>query len=280
MACNVLQLSFYRTNCRILLNAKPLLCSSLPVHHQNAAFNIIDLNSILSHGGTANCHMPLQNVQSCRSITTKPVSFLKDIVGSYKFKSALKKVGILNFKKSSLKRKGYNIYEQIADNIDYKSFFTKYNMPDTFHSWFVVMELHMWMIIVRLMSEEEEGRYLRNCVIEALWEDIREKAGLLGDENTSTAREHMKYLSEEFQAALLGYDEGLLGDDIVLAAALWRRFLSRDCNEPELVEDLVRYVRREVKILDTLTREEIFEADHKYLFEPIDKISSLKSIRN
>ncbi|RZF38183.1 hypothetical protein LSTR_LSTR005544 [Laodelphax striatellus] len=274
MACNVLQLSFYRTNCRILLNAKPLLCSSLPIHHQNAPLNNIDVNSTLACGGTGNC----PNIQPCRSITTKPVSFLKDFVGSYKFKSALKKVGILNVKKSSLKRKGYSIYEQIADNVDYKSFFVKFNMPDTFHSWFVVMELHLWMIIVRLMAEEEEGRFIRNSAIEALWEDMREKAGLLGDDNTSTAREHLKYLSEEFQAALLGYDEGLLSDDIVLAAALWRRFLSSDCNEPELIEDLVRYVRKQVIILDTLTREDVFEHEHKLLFEPIDKKSSTKSV--
>lgn len=67
-------------------------------------------------------------------------------------------------------------------------------------------------------------------------------------ENVSSARAQIKVLSEEFQAALLGYDEGLLSDDIVLAGALWRRFFSKECNDPELVELLVKYVRKQVSL--------------------------------
>ena len=55
-------------------------------------------------------------------------------------------------------------------------------------------------------------------------------------------------MSEQFQAALIGYDEGLLLDDKVLAGALWRRFFQRNCKDPEHLERLVHYIRKQVTI--------------------------------
>jgi cytochrome b pre-mRNA-processing protein 3 len=45
-------------------------------------------------------------------------------------------------------------------------------MPDTFYSWFLVTELHVWMLMVRTMAEGEEGRFVRNNIVEAMWEDV------------------------------------------------------------------------------------------------------------
>lgn len=56
----------------------------------------------------------------------------------------------------------------------------------------------------------------------------------------------IRELSEQFNAAVIGYDEGIQSNDRVLAAALWRRFFHLECNNPELVESLVIYVRKQV----------------------------------
>lgn len=45
-------------------------------------------------------------------------------------------------------------------------------MPDTFNSWFIITELHLWMIFVRLMNEGTQGTMIRNFVMEALWNDV------------------------------------------------------------------------------------------------------------
>jgi cytochrome b pre-mRNA-processing protein 3 len=45
-------------------------------------------------------------------------------------------------------------------------------MPDTFNSWFLVTELHVWMLMVRAMAEGDEGRFVRNNIVEAMWEDV------------------------------------------------------------------------------------------------------------
>lgn len=67
--------------------------------------------------------------------------------------------------------------------------------------------------------------------------------------------ETMQELSQQFRAALIGYDEGLQGSDMVLAAALWRRLLARrkDATAQQL-ETLVAYVRRQVRAPLNYTR--------------------------
>lgn len=77
-------------------------------------------------------------------------------------------------------------------------------------------------------------------------------------------------MTETFYAALFGYDEvpnawnrcgsgpgceadgvlvlsqGVLSDDRVLAAALWRNLFNCECEDPRQLELLVQYVRKQV----------------------------------
>lgn len=52
----------------------------------------------------------------------------------------------------------------------------EFQMADTFYSWFLVTELHVWMLMVRTMAEGEEGRFVRNNIVEAMWQDISTRA--------------------------------------------------------------------------------------------------------
>lgn len=54
-------------------------------------------------------------------------------------------------------------------------------------------------------------------------------------------------LLHQFQAAMIGYDEGLLSDDMVLAGAVWRTLLQQQCSDLENVERLVHYIRKQVR---------------------------------
>lgn len=53
-------------------------------------------------------------------------------------------------------------------------------------------------------------------------------------------------LSEQFQAALLAYDEGLQTNDMVLAGALWRRLYQQKEVDAEHLDLLVKYIRKQV----------------------------------
>lgn len=143
------------------------------------------------------------------------------------------------------------MYQSVADTIDYKAFFQQFNLPNTFNSWFLVTELHVWMLLMRAMAEGDEsgedGRFMRNCIVEAMWADVNTRAKKLGSQNPSGVRNQIQILSQQFQAALITYDEGIMSDDKGLAGAIWRRFFEMDCENYEKLEEMVLYVRKQVR---------------------------------
>lgn len=136
-------------------------------------------------------------------------------------------------------------------------------MPDTFNSWFLVTELHCWLILTRVMEEGSEsgqdGRFMRNCIVEAMWADVQARAKKLSADNPSASRQQVSILAEQFQATLISYDEGLTSDDKILANALWRRFFDMNCDDYSKLEKLVEYVRHNAQMLDGMSREQLVD---------------------
>ncbi|CAG9840040.1 unnamed protein product [Diabrotica balteata] len=87
-----------------------------------------------------------------------------------------------------IKARGYILYEEIADKIDYLEFFKEFELLDTFYSWFTVTELHIWMLSLRAMAEGENGKDLRNAIVEALWTDVAQRVKRLGSGSPSMLR--------------------------------------------------------------------------------------------
>lgn len=185
------------------------------------------------------------------------------------------------------------LYESVADSVNYIEFFEKYRMPNTFNSWFLVTELHVWMLLVRAMAEGSEsgqdGRFLRNSIVEAMWSDVNTRAKKLGvscfgvsrmsfskllffqANNPSGTKAQIEVLSEQFQAALIAYDEGIMSDDKVLASSLWRRFFEKSSQDYIAIEELVKYVRTQVNMLDSLNSEK-FMTKPKIQWIPFNKL--------
>ncbi|CAH0407379.1 unnamed protein product [Chilo suppressalis] len=197
----------------------------------------------------------------CQSTVTLEDSYVK------KF---MKAVGWMDPARTRLKLTGYFLYESVPDKVVYTEWFEQLQLPDTFVSWFAVTELHVWMLMVRYMAEDiatpikdkkqyikGDGHFVRNCIIEALWADVANKIKLLEGANPAIARKQVAELSEQFQAALIAYDEGL-SDDKVLAAAIWRRFysLSED-TKAENIERIVHYIRHQLSLLDKIPSENL-----------------------
>ncbi|XP_055531303.1 uncharacterized protein LOC129722093 isoform X2 [Wyeomyia smithii] len=131
-------------------------------------------------------------------------------------------------------------------------------MSSCYLTWFLITELHVWMLLVRAMAEGPEkdaaGRFMRNCIVETMWNDVTTRVKQLAADNPSAVRPQIQLLSEQFQATLMAYDEGISSDDKVLSGALWRRFFSSRCEDYEHLELLVKYVRRQMEMLDKTDR--------------------------
>lgn len=59
-------------------------------------------------------------------------------------------------------------------------FFVDFNMADTFFSWFLITELHVWMIMVRYMVDDKDGKIIRNNTVGAMWQDTTARIENLG----------------------------------------------------------------------------------------------------
>jgi len=194
-------------------------------------------------------HKPFNYLSHINFVNTKSVSINESSDGF--FKSFIKKVGWLPHNKTKIRLKGYLLYENVADQLDYKYWLDENKLGNNFASWFIVTELHIWMLLVRCMSDGDHGRLLMISIIDAMWSDVSVMAKKLSSWLSSVVRKQVDLLSEQFQAALVGYDEGIMSSDMVLAGAIWRRFFQSNCDDPRLIENIVRYVRKQTLHLES-----------------------------
>jgi len=141
-------------------------------------------------------------------------------------------------------------------------------MEDTFASWFTIVHLHVWMLLVRLRLVGAQGKRLSWFLIDVMWTDMRARAKLLGVRSREHKLETFRALESRFHSLLFLYDEAILEDDAVLASALWWAFfdttrgddpiegvvLSREGSDNKVVQvaRMVEYVRKNTQYLETI----------------------------
>lgn len=108
------------------------------------------------------------------------------------------------------------------------------------------MEIHIWMTMVRAMGEAEFNETIRNMIVETMWSDVTYRAKKFSPNNSKLIMKQIEEMSGQFQYAILSYDEGLMTDDKRLAGAVWERFFERNCDDYELIELMVKYIRMNV----------------------------------
>ncbi|XP_074013340.1 ubiquinol-cytochrome c reductase complex assembly factor 1 isoform X2 [Numenius arquata] len=143
---------------------------------------------------------------------------------------ALGFTGPLKYSRWKIKVAALRMYTCCVEKTDYEEFFNRCQMPDTLNSWFLVAQLHVWMCLVRMKQEGRTGKYMCRYIVHCMWEDVEQRGKVMG---------------------------GILSDDHVLAAALWRNLFNKNCEDPRHLELLVEYVRKQVQHLDALSGEDL-----------------------
>lgn len=140
----------------------------------------------------------------------------------------------------------------MIENINYADFYEIFDLPHTTNSWYKVTELHVWLLMVRVMAEAK-GTHLRNQISRAMWEELRIQAKWAPTEYKDAVpdphwfKNNMRKLHDDFIDTTVEYDKALLwGDDKILADAIWQQFFYSDCNDILKIELLVKYVRKMV----------------------------------
>lgn len=196
---------------------------------------------------TASLRGPLPSSSPSSSTQTRDIHTTR-IVEMGLVDSVKERLGIKQYKYNRylLDQNSVRLYVCFTEQIDFDLFFKEMEMEDTFNSWFRIMELHMWLILVRLAEEGHDGKRISNNLVLSLWNDMDKRTRKLGPGVTSSARkEGTEVLFSEFRLSLCSYDEGMLSDDMVLAGAIWRTFFQRRIVKPKQLETMVCYIRKQ-----------------------------------
>uniref|UniRef100_UPI00358FFB08 ubiquinol-cytochrome-c reductase complex assembly factor 1-like n=1 Tax=Myxine glutinosa TaxID=7769 RepID=UPI00358FFB08 len=185
-----------------------------------------------------------------KRMETNKLGFLTRIIEAFGF------IGPLKHSKWKLRIAALRMYTCCVEKVDFEDFVKQCQLPDTLSTWFLVTQLHVWMCLVRLKQEGREGNYICKYIVYAMWDDLQQRGAMMKINETQIKRS-MKAMTEVFYASLFGYDEGILSEDHVLLAALWRHLFSFNLSDPRHLELMVEYVRKQVQYLDSFNSEDL-----------------------
>ncbi|KAL0267416.1 UNVERIFIED_CONTAM: hypothetical protein PYX00_009692 [Menopon gallinae] len=233
-----------------------------------------DLKSVCAYR-PVNSRLVEANRNGLRILTQSARFFAKEsrIANFFKDQVWSRFVGVGN-----RRRLGVLLYQSV-EQVNYDDFYSYFELPDTFNSWFIITELHVWMLMAQIMDGSKRGELLRNDIVRAMWFHIDAKVVNLGEKKTKTLKVQIKELSGRLPVAMLIYDEGLLGTDVEMTCALWNKFFDKHCIDPIKLEVLVRYVRHQCHHLSSLNLRNYEDAQKvdKFWFPLADHIQAVQS---
>lgn len=184
----------------------------------------------------------------------------------------------LSVSKHKLHISGLTLSACCSHEVDFEAFMKVFDMPDTYYSWWLVTEIHVWMMCVRLaVGNTPEGKHCRNFMVKQLYEEMEERAKKVAEMDRKSRLNTVWDLAEEFKTAMVIYDLGLAGSDIDLANCVWKRFFQgTEDPDVEKIELLVKYIRKTVASMDRIKLEDLFsmEPDSAIKWPDINKLES------
>ncbi|XP_010638251.1 ubiquinol-cytochrome-c reductase complex assembly factor 1 isoform X3 [Fukomys damarensis] len=139
---------------------------------------------------------------------------IEEKVGAFtKIIEAMGFTGPLKYSKWKIKIAALRMYSSCVEKTDFEEFFLRCQLPDTFNSWFLITLLHVWMCLVRMKQEGRSGKYMCRIIVHFMWEDVQQRGRVMGV-NPYVLKKNMILMTNNFYAAILGYDEALLAEPL------------------------------------------------------------------
>jgi len=133
------------------------------------------------------------------------------------------------------------------------TFFKGSGLQESFHTWYAITVLHLWMVFVRLRRDGRAGQELSQTIFDNFWADAEARMVESKISNPITLSRAVKHFTRVYYGAVVAYDESLGSHDdadMLLAEALWRNIFGMEEIEAVPLEEFVEYVRRELTNLD------------------------------
>jgi len=170
------------------------------------------------------------------------------------------------------KRQGmYYPDEPLSDTA--KFYYETLGLPQSFSQWFQITALHYWILSVRMRAMPfEYGRNYQQKLVDRIFRDMELRMSAeLGINSNRIIEGYLKDYHTQLLGCVLSYDEGLMTDDITLAAAIWRNIFNGNPNaDMRHIESMVGYVRQQLYVLNKMSDREF--GFGKFKFVPPDQV--------
>ncbi|KAF0034707.1 hypothetical protein F2P81_012465 [Scophthalmus maximus] len=187
-------------------------------------------------------HRKLCNVKETPQHTEEEVGAFTKLIEAIGF------TGPLKYNKWKIKIAALRMYTCCVERINYDDFFDKCSLSDSLNSWFLVAQLHVWMCLVRMRQEGRAGKYMCRYIVHSMWEDVEQRSKIMGQFSRSERSRvpgesaWLRSLCPQSRASIL---------------SLWRNLFNRECEDPEQLELMVEYVRKQMQFIDALDGEDL-----------------------
>ncbi|KAF6837861.1 ubiquinol-cytochrome c chaperone, partial [Colletotrichum plurivorum] len=162
------------------------------------------------------------------------------------------------------------------------------DLPPSFSSWSQATMLHMYIILARLRClERDAAQALQHQFIDQFFFDCERMMHLNHGMTSSALRQrYLKEIFVQWRGLIAAYDEGVVKDDRVLGAAVWRNlFKSREEADMREVAAVVAWIRATLRDFEAGAVEDllidprgIFKRDLADMFKLVDAFTpQLKS---
>ncbi|KAK9237557.1 protein required for assembly of ubiquinol cytochrome-c reductase [Lipomyces kononenkoae] len=121
---------------------------------------------------------------------------------------------------------------------------------------FQIAALHIWMLLVRMRAlPEKYANAYEQALVDGMFLDLEKR--MVSEYKINSNRlinNTLKEFNLQLRGSVLAYDEGLMSDDAVLGAAIWRNIFGgrKDVNMAKIAI-MVRYVRTHIFVLDKMS---------------------------
>jgi cytochrome b pre-mRNA-processing protein 3 len=167
------------------------------------------------------------------------------------------------FRRNPHRTKAFAAYTSIVERAREPEFFLRFDVPDTLDGRFEMIALHMFLVLNRLKAEYDATSEFSQALFDAMFADLDRGLREMGATDIGVGK-RVKEMAKGFYGRIKAYDDGLAGDDAVLAEALRRNLYGTVQSRPEAVTAMVHYLRHQVEALAQQPIKNFFENDIKF----------------
>ncbi|KAK2013191.1 ubiquinol-cytochrome C chaperone [Colletotrichum eremochloae] len=157
------------------------------------------------------------------------------------------------------------------------------DLQPSFSSWSQTTMLHMYAVIARMRClDRDTSRNLQHQFIDQFFFDCERMMHLNHGMTSSALRQrYLKEIFVQWRGLIAAYDEGVVKDDRVLAAAIWRNlFKSREDADMRQVAAVVAWLRATLQDIEAAPVEDllvapakVFKRDVRDMFKLVDAVT-------